>query len=126
MYLELQASFLEWYGNLKKVNNFKFPRWAGFDDKLDQSLCMFSDASSKGYGCVVYLRTIHSNGSATFDCACTNLWESNSGRFHGKSVAKDSETFGWRFLVFYCIMYRQFFRNFSTSYYLKRIGITRS
>lgn len=63
---ELDEVFRIWYNGLKGIEKIEIPRFSGFDVKKHQSLFMFADASSKGFGACVYLRTLPPSGDAHF------------------------------------------------------------
>lgn len=63
---DIASRFSDWYASLTGLQEIRINRNTGFDLALEQSLYGYVDASQKGYGAVIYLRTIIEN-SVRFD-----------------------------------------------------------
>lgn len=63
---DLDILFREWFENIQLANRITLNRFCGFDNSKQQALYIFCDASTKGYGCVAYLRTEVPNSKAIF------------------------------------------------------------
>lgn len=59
---DIAIEYLDWYNDLQEIDQIKIPRWVGFDEKMQQQIFTFADASILGYGAVSYLRTITESG----------------------------------------------------------------
>lgn len=59
---DLRKRWIEFYESLSLLEELKIPRWLGTNSKDKIELHVFVDASSVGYGAVVYVRTIRPDG----------------------------------------------------------------
>jgi hypothetical protein len=64
---DLDLRFRRWYQNMSKLENISHKRWIGLNENLKQNLAGFCDASFKGMGAVIYLRTAFPDGKVTFE-----------------------------------------------------------
>lgn len=63
---ELNDEFYKWQTGLTDLKNVKVPRWLSHNvTNKEEMLIGFADASTKAYGCVVYLRTTNEEGRVT-------------------------------------------------------------
>lgn len=67
---DIEEAFRTWHSGLAQVEGVKFKRHAQLDKNKIQSLYCFVDASVKGYGAVVYVRTV-GEGRASFSLICS-------------------------------------------------------
>lgn len=59
---ELKEQWLNFWNKIKCIERVQIPRWVGSESGTKVELHGFSDASSKGCGLVIYVRTINSTG----------------------------------------------------------------
>ena len=61
---DLKGEFLDWYSNLKVLNEIKIPRWLGYTPNAKYEIFGFADASKIAYAACIYLK-VTVNGKST-------------------------------------------------------------